>query len=206
MSEHEPIGLYGKNGGEPVAFICGACKRTNGVYSIELGAEAAADLARKHCAPKTCDECGARLSRLAVWCDSCAEKRRRLRIEEAWQKAKKTPLAEYPHDFLSAPELKDELFQSIDDLLDHCVEVGAEVPEIVFGCERLELYISGDDIVYSALEEHHEDAGEGITAAEHAELQTFLDGWCKRANVVTYREDRGLGIVIPQDMRDEVEA
>ncbi len=42
MIEHEPIGLYGKNGGEPVAFICGACKRTNGVYSIALQGVAAA--------------------------------------------------------------------------------------------------------------------------------------------------------------------
>jgi hypothetical protein len=39
--------------------------------------------------------------------------------------------------------------------------------------------------------EFHEGAGDDIGDKETRELQVFLDGWCERADVVSYFPDNG---------------
>jgi hypothetical protein len=197
VKDLEPIPLHGHNGPEPVAFLCGRCKTTAGVFSAHaLGVDGARKAADGHCY-RECDICKSPL-KLGQSCDTCADARRERWLAEAWEKAKKISYREYEHGYLSAPDARDELFVCLNDLLEYCHDEDIDVPERIFGCERIVLRLDAQIILENALEEHHEDAMDDISPSMESDLQAFLDDWSKKANVVTFVEDRSLGIIIPR--------
>lgn len=80
----------------------------------------------------------------------------------------------------------DGFFRSIKELQEYCADHELTLSESVAACAPKTLSMDARGIIKEALEEHHEDAGEGITHAMRAELQTFLDAWCERTGVVSY--------------------
>ena len=81
---------------------------------------------------------------------------------------------------------RDGFFRSIKELVEYFAEREIALPQLVKACSARTLSMDADYIIDCALDEHHEDAGECISAAEREELQTFLDEWCARTSVVSY--------------------
>lgn len=79
-------------------------------------------------------------------------------------------------------------FNDIDELIDHCEDVGEIVPDYVWSTREVRLTMDASDIVDSACEELHESARDYI--ANEDILQSFLDDWCKNQyGVSTYCVD-----------------
>lgn len=159
------ITLVKQGGSEAVAYACGGC---GVVFSLTNP-----DDAERCCRPTLC-ACGAETRRHWLACDDCRQKADE--TKEVARRAAAT-VVEWG-DFMVCDARNDRWYTDADEIGD--TDYGyASIP---FG-----LHIDADDIVESALEDHHEDAG--VADDLMAELRTFLAGWCDRANVVSYDPD-----------------
>lgn len=91
----------------------------------------------------------------------------------------------------------EDYFRSVDDVIEACAEDGIELPAFVWATSEMHLGFDANYVLESALEEHHEDAIDGIPSSAIDDLQALLDAWAARPDteVTTYVEDRTRAVV-----------
>jgi hypothetical protein len=92
-------------------------------------------------------------------------------------------------------------FAGVQDLREWCHGICA-VPETVNGATPLAFSLSAGDVVEMALQEHHDDAH--VDSDEVARLQTLLDEWCAKQDVLTWEYDGGVVVVLNPSTPSEV--
>jgi len=182
-----------------VAFACGKCGQLFTTLSFpENAREMALDCCYRRCACgaltggnswTACEPC-----RKRRWTEHDAEMDRKRRA-----KVKRVPLSEYEG---AGFFWEDEYYQTLDYLYDHCDYGEVSPPKEVWGSKSELLSMDVEDILESALEDHHEEAYDRISEAEKDELQRYLDTWCKETGVVSYSPDYGT-LVLLEDVVDE---
>ncbi len=93
-------------------------------------------------------------------------------------------------------ETDDHFFSSVTELIECCKVRGVPVPKEVNGCYEMSISINAEDVLESALEEHHEDARSSIPNAEVEKLQELIDEWCAVQKVITYFQDTSVIVEI----------
>lgn len=83
-------------------------------------------------------------------------------------------------------KIGDHFYPSVKKLVDLCKRKQVAIPREVNGCFSMGLSMNAEDVVESALEEHHENARDQIPNAEIDKLQKLLDAWCSEQKVATY--------------------
>lgn len=78
---------------------------------------------------------------------------------------------------------------TVADFFDACREAGEEPPAWVWACVTETPRSDARWIVESALEDHHDGAGDVITKEHLAKLDAFLRAWWADSGVVSYRVD-----------------
>lgn len=82
--------------------------------------------------------------------------------------------------------VRDRFFSDMDEALDWYKGNELVPPDAFALCEQEGMHISADDIVHSALEDHHEDSESEIDQAEIKRLQALLDEWCEKQGIVSW--------------------
>ena len=93
-------------------------------------------------------------------------------------------------------ETDDHFFSSVKDLVERCKVRGVPVPNKVNGCYTMGISIDVEDVLESALQEHHDDARSSIPNAEVDKLQELIDEWCAVQKVTTYFKDDSVVVEI----------
>jgi len=146
------------------------------------------NVAEKCCAPKYCEDCGAKMSprRAYTVCESCRMKRMFNRAEklETWD------------GWICCEEIghNDGYFESVADLLDYCEAMGVDVPEWAFICKEIRHEIDVERVIENMLDDAYEDAREHLVDEE--ELREFIKEWNAKQDIVTYYPDYGKVVLI----------
>lgn len=191
-----------------IGYACSKCKALHR-WDVLGGGIWADDLDHWHklatdCCNHHCGTCGEHLGRDRGFCKPCDEARIRDLFAERGAEAKKVPWAEAVETYrlgFSVATLGhawDEVtFETLDDLADHCLHLGRPDPLIVHPLISAGLKLDADSIIGSALEDHHEEAGDQLASGAREELQALLDGWAAKQRVETLYPDRKVVVVLP---------
>lgn len=166
-------------------------------HLVSLRAEAEA------CCKEECAECGKpREQKYMSLCMNCRHQKAAIGARERENtilaKAPRVAYADYKREYLF---WEDEYYPGIEELWE-AFEYGRE-PTEAWGCYELEFHIDADRLLEDALQEHHEDAMDDISAASILQLQKYLDRWCKKAHVITYMKDDFLVVLPPRPSESE---
>jgi hypothetical protein len=128
-------------------------------------------------------------------CVSCRNAKQAAKDRAAYDAAPKKMLAEYvsdhPDGMLYSDSFGGDNYRHAD-----CVEDGDLVPDsLVWCCDPVDLHIEARHVLDSALEDHHEDAGDGV---DQDGLQKLLDEWCAKQGVRSW--ERGKFALHPDDV------
>lgn len=102
-------------------------------------------------------------------------------------------------------------FENIEALVQRCLDKEQDLPDEVKGCIEVPFRIYASSMLDRECENQvengdlYEDARETFKAAEVEELQTILDAWCKRADIITQTPNEYLTITIGDDVRADFE-
>ena len=163
------------DGKEVFIYACGECGRL----------DQHKDAAEKCCGPCSCGKTKEPWQDRCVECSSKdSDERLRAAEEKRYAAAKRVPFADYGGAMLVSG---DHFYDEPDDLFDDSLP--EDPPREAWGVYGMPLSIDANRLLESALEEHHEDAEDNISKEMVDELQTFLDGWCKRTGIVSYFQD-----------------
>jgi len=184
LVEHDPIELTVKGSDKVVAYTCGKCK-----IVMQQGT------AEYHCGTALCQECDEPAAKHRTLCDKHMADKQHAKQLEVFNKAKKIKWEDYGGECIYAEGCGDEYFLDFDNFTswaDDAVfdDPDYEFPEYAFACLPKKLKIDAQDVFEHAISDHHDGAGELVTAQQIAELQTMLDKWCEETGVVTYIEDK----------------
>jgi len=125
------------------------------------------------------------------------QEREARRDREAFEKATKIDAKDYD-GWVSWPGRgQDGFFESVDELRAHCVSGKLALPSFVWACTREPFKLDADHILDQALEEHHDGARGEVSSAEEQRLQTLLDEWTAKQNIVSWHEDRERVVMLP---------
>jgi len=192
----EPIELCERGSDEIVAYACGKCGSVVG--STSMHGDVAREMASRHCGPWLCRVCGVEhdWSHQTI-CHDCWRKsraeREAERDEARFAKATHVAAAEYDGPVADGDE---GFWQTIGDAVDELEDDGGEVPAYFWACTEDALKLDANGIIESALEDHHEDAGENISGKDECRLQALLDEWCDTVNVTTWNVDYSRAVVV----------
>lgn len=190
----EPIALTKAGTAEVIAYACGKCGTVAG--SALLHGDQARRWAEECCGPRRC-ACGALFRyRGYIACKPCHDREASERDAKAEAVAvasakQRVPWAEYSGTFVYSDGLgpSDGYFPNLGELADYLASEELACPTHVWGCGSYGLHMDAAGTIESALEDHHEDAGDNIGSDDEKALQALLDAWCSTAGVLTYRPD-----------------
>jgi hypothetical protein len=171
--------IHGDTGSE-FGWCCGRCGMAWGNPTFGGADGAAFDAANSCCRPHVC-ECGKPSSPGWTICSACRDANERDREHRAYLAATKVLASEYGGVMVYA---SDEYFDPDDD--DEWLDHGRMTDGVrwAWGCEPTHgPNLDADEIIYEALEEHHEGA---IDRVDVAGLRSLLDEWCAANPVVSY--------------------
>ena len=196
-----------------IGYACAKCKavhrwdRMDGSWADDLDHW---HVLATECCDHRCNTCGEHLGRDRGFCPTCDEARIRESLAERVEKARKVPWAEavgaYRHGFIVdtiGRDWDEVQFDSLEDLRDNCLRFGTPDPLIVHPLRSEGIKISAAHVIESALEDHHEEAADGLLPGAREELQALLDAWCAKQRVETLMPDRDVVVVLPEGRRGE---
>jgi hypothetical protein len=197
MEEAKPYEVVVKGRDLVIGYACPRCKIFHGatIYACKWDEAVKASYeAAERCCNRRCEDCGKRIDEKIYYtvCVECRPAREAAREQARFDKAKKIPESDYDGWIF----YRGDYYADLDALEDHCEQNALEWPEYVWSCRKLEFEINAESVIASALEEHHEDAGERISREQETELQTFLDAWCAKQGVSSWEEDDSCAVVL----------
>ncbi len=77
------------------------------------------------------------------------------------------------------------------------------MPTYVWACDQKLPYTSAEDLIVSALDEHHEDASSEVNRVMKSELQEFLDSWWADTKISSWDVDYDRAIVLAPSTFDK---
>lgn len=157
-----------KNSNDKEIFACGECGTHPHVF----------DSAKKCCKQNYC-KCGEKIQRYITLCDLCSSQNR----------VSKAEVVEYNGGPLSL-ELDAVYFSDLDELYEYLecnFDSKDDWPEWVHPCDKNEFFMDIQNLLESALDEHHEDAYDHLIDVE--ELDKFVDGWVKKQKLVSWESN-----------------
>ena len=196
--EKKPIRtIVDKESGKVVGYACGNCGTFYFSVTDEDGAKKNAE--RCHSPNVVCTSCGGPIepayAACQSQCDACwraavertnaeATEKERVRFE----KAPKVKFADYKGEYLYFRDyaIGNDGFLPVDGLEDYFEGDDEEMPSYAWACSGFILSMDAQSILDSALDDHHEDAGENVGAEDLKELQALLDAWCAKQSVTSY--------------------
>lgn len=161
----------------PVEFWrCGSCGHA---YVLREHAE-------RCCVPLVC-ACGAQCEKPYTACSACLERRKQ-------EKTETITLSEYLKRWREKwPDIEPFVMTS-DDTVEEIGFVDDDDEVTCYGCEPSVLTLDARDILENALQDHHEDAWDGV---DESALQKKLDEWLDEGNRITsYIRDEYV-VVVP---------
>jgi hypothetical protein len=196
MNEKKPIRtIVDKEDGKIVGFACANCGTFYSTISGED--EARKNAERCHNATATCFSCGGPVMSLhQKECDTCWQKEigrttaKAAELERGrFERAPKIKFSDYKGEYLFFPDFSigHDGFLPVDGLEDYFADDDEKMPAYAWACSSFGLIMDAQLILDSALEDHHEDAGENVGAEDLNELQTLLDAWCAKQSVTSYQ-------------------
>lgn len=161
----------------PVALACKTCGTVHPLGQEERAAQC--------CQPYHCEHCGVETRRYYTICDDCRRKLEREKEEARFRAATVVPWDEAAGAMLFDEE-HDRWIGEEWEVLE-----GDPPTRYAYATAPRALSLDANGIIEDALEsgEHHEGAGDDISDAERADLQAFLDDWCRRTGVVSHFPD-----------------
>lgn len=198
MIEKKPIRtIIDKDSQKTVGYACGNCGLFFSLLNYPDDAQAQAE--RCHADEYPCAICGNVMRRPLVglyprnYCAACEAERKRAsdekearREQERFEKARKTTWKDYQGEMVYCDGYGNDGFLGLDEVEELLEGPPEECPDYVWACESYDLKLDAELILQQALEDHHEDAGEGITNEAGAELQKLLDDWCAKQGVRSF--------------------
>lgn len=106
------------------------------------------------------------------------------------------PMAEWKGECLTDGD--EGFWWCIADALDHYDSQDVPRPAYLHECEPETMRLRADHIIDNATDEFHEDAAGGISTADEAALQHYLDMWSAKVNIVTWKDGRRRVVLIDQ--------
>lgn len=88
------------------------------------------------------------------------------------------------------------LHASVQDLLEACADDGVEPPPYAYACNAVVPSSDVRWIIESALEEHHDGAGDSITKEHTEKLAAFMREWWAESGAVSYYADRSRVVML----------
>ena len=124
---------------------------------------------------------------------------------EIYNKAKKYKPFEYNSPVF---DRNGEYFSSLDEYFDSISDTERK-DTWVWCAKKIELKLDVEDMIYSALENHYEDAKDNIDESARKELQylvdswtakkelqSIVDSWAVRQKIVSYEVDKNFCVII----------
>lgn len=194
-----PIELCKRGTDEVIAYACPKCGVVAG--SVRTHGDSARELAERHCGPWTCRVCGGEhdwsYQTICRDCWRASQAERSAACDtKRYEAAAKVPAASYDGWVSNGDE---GFWPSVGDAIDEYEDSGAVVPAWLWTCERVPLRMHADQIIESALEDHHEDAADNISGADEARLQATLDAWCESVGVESWQTDYSRVVVLRKE-------
>ena len=174
-------------------WMCGKCRRLHGT-NMDRDPQAAAN----HCCmPYICNGgCGKLLphEKYRTRCDECCSKDRQEKEARAFEKAKKLTPQEWDGPVF---DRHDNFFMSLDDFFDRCHddEDYRKYGTYVWCAREIKFSPNVEHMIESALDNHHEDAGDLISTEATKELEDFVEQWAAKQGVLSYEPD-GKNVVV----------
>ncbi len=148
---------------------------------------------------KKCEYCGKILPKGRLKCDcekqrEIDEKERRIKYQEAINKANEVDLKDIGSDTWLYDERTNDYFSDVDHFVNaykdneefaNANEMFENLPEVLWLCDNVDISMDADSIIESACKELHEDAEDNISGQDREELQELLDNWCKKQTGTT---------------------
>lgn len=183
-------------------WMCQQCKRLRSP-AVDNDPKAGAE---RCCRPYVCSGgCGKELpyNQHRTRCDDCCRKDQEAKEHKAFEKAKKLKPEEWDGPVF---DRHDQFFMSLDDYFDHYHE-DEELKEgtYVWCAREIKFEPCVDNMIESALDNHHEDASDRISTAEMKRLEDFVDQWAKDQNILSYEPDgKQVVLIEPETSNAEV--
>jgi len=110
-------------------------------------------------------------------------------------------------------ETLDEIYFDLDALDDDLVsahtecrlDLDSEVP-VMWALHARPLHIDADQLVYDALDDHHEEAAAEVSQKDRDRLQVMLDKWCRDVGVESFDVDYGCIVDMPDGWIESLRA
>lgn len=181
----------------PLAWACAICRTVSNQ-----------EMAFRCCHPCPTAGCSRKLAHTGDHCMVCGS---RIYAKEARDR-ELASLAEIPlhegtytgpvyYPFLpngrSGQAVGEGYFKDLQDFVDVCVASGYKLPERVWTVELHRPVQWANDVIESALEEHHEDAGSEISAEDVEEFEEFLQQWWGKQKIETWEKGR-TAVLVPK--------
>jgi hypothetical protein len=135
-------------------------------------------------------------------CKGASDARKAERVQkelETWQKAEKVPYSEALKRFeMLYIESYDRYIMA--DELEGWIEDN-EISDIenlrIYGTQTTDISFDAGNLIESAVEDLHEDAGDNISGSDEKELQEMLDKWCEKiSGTKTCWPDWKVGVLV----------
>lgn len=200
--------VIGPRGGKRVVgHMCGKCHAPNIHAWVDkrfpLGDAHTLAMATE-CCDRKCGTCGKSIEGFG-YCKVCETAHFRDLLAERVAKARKVPWADavetYRIGFSVATvghDWDEVTFEALDELRDHCLHLGRPDPLIVHPLVSDGIKLDVQRIIESALEDHHEEAGDQLANGAREELQAALDAWAAKQRVETLYPDTKVVVVLPE--------
>jgi len=197
----KPLALVTEDEQRLVAYACGKCGTVFPVWKDGDRLQAV-EFAAACCAPVPClGGCGMLLSPKGLRrCAPCREQYDAERERAAYEKAAKLTPAQYGDGMVYRKGYGDDGYApDLDSLLGQAEHAGIPRPAYVWACKPRPFKLDAQDIVDAGLQDHHDDAAEGISDRAMERLQEFLDLWCKEQDITTWDPDYSRVILVPAE-------
>jgi len=163
---------------EPAAYACKKC----GTICPDMR------IAMLHCEPQYCEECSKEAPKHHSLCGRC---RAVIQVKKELQAYRKAQKVEHPKDYdgpVQVPSIGDNdgFFESVTEFLEFCQDEEMPPPEVIWTCTIRHFRMDAEHLVDMQLEDFYEGAREDVSPEDIAELQGFLDGWCRKRNIHTW--------------------
>lgn len=188
--EPHAVALFTEDGKAAGVYFCSKCRYVGPSHLV----------AQTCCAPKICEDCGAKYDRKLGHsnCPSCQAIRWENRLQAKWDAAPKVDGWSWTGPLVTDDQegSDDGFWHDLDALQDWLEEEGKTLADVrCYATKRDSMRADAVRLIEWMAEDQYEGAYDGIPGEAHAELQAALDAWCDKYGTTSYVEDPSRALV-----------
>jgi chaperonin GroES len=152
-------------------------------------------VAQTCCAPKTCEDCGAKYDRKWIYtvCEDCYPARHVAKLQAAWDAAPKIDGWAWDGPIVTddGEGSADGYWHGLDELRDWLEDEGLTLADVrCYATQKVPMPADAVRLIEWMAEDQHEDAYDEISSEACSELQALLDAWCEKHGTVSHVQDK----------------